>query len=100
MAPASHITPTTTLLRQSVVVSPSNRFRGGLSREPTWVVVHQNLAAVRNRHDFIPLTNHIRLCRYVSPSRRKIGALQAIAIHSFDGREGKTLNESRLDRKS
>src|ERR1700683_188386 len=37
MAPASPITTTTTLLRQSVVVSPSDRFRGGLSREPTWV---------------------------------------------------------------
>jgi hypothetical protein len=28
-----------------VVVSPSDRFHGGLSREPTSVVVHQNLAA-------------------------------------------------------
>ena len=36
---------TTTLLRQSAAVSPSDRFRGGLSREPTWVVVHQGLAA-------------------------------------------------------
>ena len=37
MAPASPITRTTTLLPQSVVVSPSDPFRGGLSREPTWI---------------------------------------------------------------
>ena len=47
MAPASPITTTTTVLRQSVVVSPSDRFRGELGREP-WVVVHQNLVAGSN----------------------------------------------------
>src|SRR5271170_855551 len=35
MAPASPIITTTTLPRQSVAVSPSDRSHGGLSREPT-----------------------------------------------------------------
>src|SRR5580692_11839118 len=48
MAPASPITRTTTLLPPSVVVSPSDPFRGGLSRETKWVVVHQKLGADSN----------------------------------------------------
>src|SRR5580704_5219522 len=39
MAPASRITRTTTLLRQSVLVSHSDRFRGGLTvKSPTLVL--------------------------------------------------------------
>src|ERR1035438_1190629 len=46
MAPASPISTTTTSLRQSVVVSRSDRFRAAGSVEsPTWIVVHQNLPA-------------------------------------------------------
>src|SRR5580704_1282840 len=38
MAPASPISTPPTLLRQSVFVSPSDRFRGGLSREPARIL--------------------------------------------------------------
>jgi hypothetical protein len=61
------------LLRQSVVVSPSDRFRGGLSREPTWVVVHQNLAAGSKSprlHSTQQTT--FRFCRYVSRSEIRL----------------------------
>jgi hypothetical protein len=62
MAPASPITTTTTLLRQSVVVSPSDRFRGGLSREPTWVpeARDRKCAALRGSANFENTTPHVR----------------------------------------
>src|ERR1017187_7074731 len=72
MAPASPMSTTTTLLRQSVVVSPSDRFRGGLSRKPTWVVVHQNLAAGSKspRRHSTPQTT-FRFCPSVSHPRKR-----------------------------
>src|SRR6202451_786712 len=68
MAPASPISATTTLLRQSVVDSPSDRFRGGLTREPAWLVVRQNVAAdsQSRRRNSTPQTTY-RFCRAVSP---------------------------------
>src|SRR5580692_997466 len=47
MAPASPITRTTTLLPQPVVVSPSDRFRGGLSRGQRGCGSSKNLGRIR-----------------------------------------------------
>src|SRR6201997_529409 len=55
MAPASLISATTTLLRQSVFVSPSDRFRGGLSREATWGLARFRMLMHRNEKWLFPV---------------------------------------------
>src|SRR5580658_3806846 len=61
MVPASPITTTATLLRQSVVVSPSDRFRGGLSvEEPTCVLGRAIGAALRGSANFENTTRYVR----------------------------------------
>src|SRR5580693_3840532 len=88
MAPASPISTTTTLLRQSVVVSPSDRFRAAGSVEsPTWVVVHQKLAADSKsprRHSIPPTT--FRFYRYAFRSKigRRCGELPVATVPSAD----------------
>ena len=68
---------TTTLLRQSVVVSSSDRFRAGISREPTWVPAARDrwFAAFRGSANF-ETTPHVR-----SRSRRAPVARQAAEGH-------------------
>src|ERR1700686_1017397 len=91
MAPAFPITTTTTVLRQSVVVSPSDRCRGRLSREPTWVAVHQNLAAGSKSprlHSTQQTT--FRFCQYVSRSeiglrRKSVGRRGSVRVTDKTG---------------